>query len=69
MFHEIGHRIGNSLSILLFQRHLHESEEKYKSLLKNINMGIYRNTVGSKGEFIGTNPAIVEMYGLESKGF
>ena len=44
-----------------------ESEEKYRSLTENINLGIYRNTVGPEGKFIEANPAIVEMFGHKSK--
>jgi diguanylate cyclase (GGDEF)-like protein/PAS domain S-box-containing protein len=46
---------------------LRESEEKYKTLTENINVGIYRNTVGPKGKFIEANPAIVKMFGYDSK--
>ena len=46
---------------------LRESEEKYKTLTENINVGIYRNTVGPKGKFIEANPAIVKMFGYENK--
>ena len=34
---------------------LKESEEKYRSLANNLNIGIYRNSVGSKGRFIEAN--------------
>ena len=46
---------------------LRESEEKYKSLTNNLNVGVYRNSVGSKGNFIEANPAIVKMFGYESR--
>ena len=67
LFREIGYRVENFLSILLCRRHLRESEEKYKSLINNINVGIYRNTAGSTGKFIEANPAIVEMFSFDSK--
>jgi len=44
-----------------------ESETKYKSLTDNLNVGVYRNTVGAKGRFIEVNPAIVEMFGYDSR--
>jgi len=44
-----------------------ENEEKYRTLTENINVGIYRNTVGPEGKFIEANPAIIEMFGFESK--
>ena len=44
-----------------------ESETKYKSLTDNLNVGVYRNTVGAKGRFIEVNPAIVNMFGYETR--
>ena len=46
---------------------LSESEAKYKSLTNNLNVGVYRNSVGSKGKFIEANPAIVKMFGYDSR--
>jgi len=46
---------------------LSESEEKYKSLTHNLNVGVYRNSVGSKGKFMEANPAIVKMFGYDSR--
>ena len=46
---------------------LRESEDKYKSLTNNLNVGVYRNTVGAKGKFLEANPAIVEMFGFDSR--
>jgi two-component system cell cycle sensor histidine kinase/response regulator CckA len=46
---------------------LRKSEEKYKGLTENINLGIYRNTVGPEGKFIEANPAIIAMFGYKSK--
>ena len=46
---------------------LRESEFKYRTLTNNLNVGVYRNTVGTKGKFIEANPAIVNMFGFQSK--
>ena len=46
---------------------LRKSEGKYRSLTENINLGIYRNTVGPEGKFIEANPAIIGMFGYKSK--
>ncbi|MCD4720499.1 MAG: PAS domain S-box protein [Desulfobacula sp.] len=48
------------------EKALQESEAKYKSLINNLNVGVYRNTVGSKGKFIEANPALVKMFGFDS---
>jgi len=44
-----------------------KSEEKYRGLTENINLGIYRNTVGPEGKFIEANPANIKMFGYNSK--
>lgn len=46
---------------------LAESEEKYRSLVENLNVGVYRNTPGPKGEFIEANPAIISMFSYQNK--
>ncbi len=46
---------------------LRESEEKYKTLTEHLNVGVYRNTPGPLGKFIEANPAIVRMFGYDSK--
>ncbi|MCK4696113.1 MAG: PAS domain S-box protein, partial [Candidatus Cloacimonetes bacterium] len=51
----------------LSEQALKESEEKFRTLTENINVGIYRNTVGAKGKFIEVNPAIVKMFGFKNK--
>lgn len=45
---------------------LRESEEKYRTLVENVNIGVYRNTGGPHGRFLQANPAIVKMFGYES---
>ncbi|MFC1828969.1 PAS domain S-box protein, partial [Thermodesulfobacteriota bacterium] len=46
---------------------LRESENKYRTLTNNLNVGVYRNTVGPKGKFIEANPAIVRLFGYDSR--
>ncbi len=46
---------------------LQKSEEKYRALTENINVGIYRNTVGPVGKFIEANPSIIKMFGYDRK--
>ncbi len=45
---------------------LRESEEAYRSLVENVNIGVYRNTGGPHGRFLRANPAIAAMFGYES---
>ena len=49
------------------EKELWESRERYKALTDNLHVGIYRNTAGSKGQFLEANPAIVEMFGFQDK--
>jgi len=46
-------------------RDLRESEERYRHLIQNMPVGLYRNTPGSRGRFIMANPAIARMFGYE----
>lgn len=49
------------------QEALLKSEEKFRTLAENINVGIYRTTAGPSGRFIESNPAIVAMFGYQSR--
>lgn len=46
---------------------LRDSEERLRTLLDNIPMGIYRNAIGPKGEFLMVNPAFLKMFGIGSE--
>jgi|WetSurMetagenome_2_1015567.scaffolds.fasta_scaffold00081_55 two-component system, NtrC family, sensor kinase len=45
---------------------LRENEEKYRSLINNVNIGIYRNTSGSDARFIEANPRMAAILGYDS---
>lgn len=45
---------------------LRDSDEKYRTLVENVNIGVYRNTAGPHGHFIQANPAIAKMFGYDS---
>jgi len=47
-------------------RALEESEEKFRSIVNNINLGVYRSTAGEPGHFLQVNPAFVKMFGFKS---
>ncbi len=44
-----------------------QMEEKYRTLTDNVDIGMYRTTPGSSGKFIELNPAMVKMFGYESR--
>ncbi len=46
---------------------LKQSEEQYRTLVENLNVGVYRSTPGKKGKFIDVNPAFVNMLGYKEK--
>ena len=50
-----------------YDKALRKSEEKYKTLTNNLHVGIYRNTIGTKGRFLEANPALLKMFGFEDK--
>ena len=43
-----------------------KSEERYRSLIENLPIGLYRNTPGPQGRFIMANPAIAKMHGYKT---
>ena len=46
---------------------LGQSEEKFRTLANNLNVGIYRRTIGKKSRFLEVNPAMVTLFGYDSK--
>ena len=45
---------------------LRESEKEYRSLIDNLNVGIYRNTADPSGSFLKANPAIAHIFGYDT---
>jgi diguanylate cyclase (GGDEF)-like protein/PAS domain S-box-containing protein len=45
---------------------LKESEEKYRTLVENVNIGVYRSTGEGAGRFLHANAAMTKMFGYES---
>jgi PAS domain S-box-containing protein/putative nucleotidyltransferase with HDIG domain len=56
------------LELLVSERtaELKTTEEKYRSLMDRLSVGVFRNTADEKGRFIDVNPAVVRMFGYES---
>ncbi len=46
---------------------LQKSEQRFRTLVENLPVGVYRTTPGPKGEFLMVNPAYLRMFGLESE--
>jgi two-component system, LuxR family, sensor kinase FixL len=51
----------------LFEKNLTESEERYRTLVNNLNIGVFRTTIDAEGKFISVNPALVELLGFDSE--
>jgi PAS domain S-box-containing protein len=46
---------------------LRSSENKYRSLIDNISIGIYRSSLIPQNRYIQVNPAMVKMFGFDSE--
>jgi two-component system, sensor histidine kinase and response regulator len=44
-----------------------QSEERYRALIQNLPVGLYRNNPGERGRFTMANPAMVRIFGYESE--
>jgi PAS domain S-box-containing protein len=48
------------------EKALLKSEERYRSLINNLNVGVYRSTMDAGGQFIQVNPALIKIFGFDS---
>ena len=46
---------------------LKESEERYRTLVENVPVAVYRTTPGPEGKFLMANPAFLKMFGFDSE--
>ena len=68
---ETGNVIGAStiardISLKKSEERLRESEEKYRTHVENMNIGIYRSTGDPRGRFVWGNSSLVEILGYPS---
>jgi PAS domain S-box-containing protein len=59
----IGRRVQERLHI---EQALGQSEQRYRTLMENLPIGVYRNTPGTQGQFLAVNPAHARMLGYDS---
>jgi diguanylate cyclase (GGDEF)-like protein/PAS domain S-box-containing protein len=45
---------------------LRESEEKFRTIVQNVNIGVYRTTGDFDGRYLQVNPAFAKIFGYES---
>jgi PAS domain S-box-containing protein len=65
LFNEIGRRIADGLSSLLFLRDLKESEDRFRGIFESMSDVIYRTDL--EGTFTLLNPAVFKMLGYKPK--
>ncbi len=54
------------VALMEAKEELRESEERYRTLSQNIPVGLYRNTLGSGGQFVMANQALARMHGYDA---
>jgi len=65
LFREIGRRIGDALSSLLFLRDLSESERSYRTLTENMPGIVYRALCKGNGRMVFFNDIVTTMTGYK----
>jgi PAS domain S-box-containing protein len=58
--------IARDISLKNSEKRLRESEEKYRTQVENLNVGIYRSTGDPRGRFVWGNSSLVEILGYPS---
>lgn len=48
------------------EKDLRKSEERFRTLVENLNVGVYRSTGDYKGRYLQVNPAMIKIFGYES---
>lgn len=62
----VAHALAGIIQRKQAETALQESEEKYRTLIENVNIGVYRTTSDPHGRFLQANPALAKMFGFES---
>jgi PAS domain S-box-containing protein len=62
----VAHALAGIIHRKQAETALRESEEKYRTLIENVNIGVYRTTTDPHGRFLQANPALAKMFGYES---
>ncbi len=50
----------------MYEAKLQDSEERYRALIRNIPVGLYRITPGAKGRVVMANPALLRIFGYDT---
>jgi two-component system cell cycle sensor histidine kinase/response regulator CckA len=67
MLKAFAHVVTASLRRSQAEKVLRESEERYRTLVENVPIGIYRTTPSPEGRFLMANPAFLRMFGFKTQ--
>ncbi len=60
----LSEQVNIAISRARLYSQVRASEEKYRSLVEQLPVGVYRSTAGPHGRFLMVNPAFVKMFGF-----
>lgn len=63
----ISTQIAMAIERRLVEEDLRASEERFRSLLENIPLGVYRVSLDAEGKFLMVNPAFLAIFGFEKE--
>jgi PAS domain S-box-containing protein len=63
----VGEIFANALERKQTEEALRKSEERYRTLVENVIVAVYRTTPGPEGKFLMANPATLKMFGFDSE--
>ncbi len=66
-FASIAGQIAMAIERKWSEEKLRESEERYRSLIENLPIGVYRNTPEPNGRFLMANTTFMRMFGFNSE--
>lgn len=49
------------------KKELQKRDKRFKAVTENLNVGLYRNTIGPKGKFVDANPAVLKIFGFKNR--
>ena len=63
----LSEQVNIAISRAGLHTQIRASEERYRTLVEQLPIGVYRNTPGEHGRFLMVNPAFVKMFGFANE--